>query len=399
MQSFGAIVRTVLLVERDSQVLEGLKRSLRVFAKSWEVVAAPTEAQMYARLDDVELSAVIIDARSCDDIEATLHTLKARYPRVVRAVLAGPEVRSDVAARLTLLAHQVIRKPAVPAQLFDLVDRGCALMEAMGSGRLQVVLGRLGALPALPATYAQLSELAANPDATLDEMAQVVERDPAITANVLKIINSAYFGLPRRVASVRETVRYLGVQPLKNIVLTVEVFEGVGGGKSTHALQQAALSRACAMREVLGRTPLAELAFAAGILADVGQLLLQTRLPLDAQAAVNEARMTGRPRSEVERERLGVSHAEIGAALLGQWNLPTALVEAVGLHHQPSEHAPAPNVACALALVCALEEQAEVEGDRKQELSQVVTRLAEVFPTMNLQAVKRQFGLAESSVA
>jgi HD-like signal output (HDOD) protein len=173
-----------------------------------------------------------------------------------------------------------------------------------------------------------------------------------VTGAVLRIINSAYFGLPRRVSSVRETVRFLGMQPLKNIVLTVEVFEGLATGTCARVLQQEALARACAMREVLGRTPLAESAFAAGVLADVGVLMLNARLPIDA-AAINRRVQGGELPWVAELDRLGCTHAEIGAAILARWNLPNAMVEAIALHHQPPQNVPAPTVATATSWAAA----------------------------------------------
>jgi HD-like signal output (HDOD) protein len=217
----------------------------------------------------------------------------------------------------------------------------------------------------------------------------------------LRIINSAYFGLPRRVSSVRETVRYLGTQSLKNIVLTVEVFEGMASGKTARALQLEALARACAMREVLGRTPMAEAAFATGVLSDVGQLLLATRLPVDSMGIMKEAQASRRPLVEVERERLGATHAEVGGALLSLWNLPTSIVEAVLMHHEAPEMTAAPNVSTALAFVCAIEDSQLLPSDdpHRRRLEDTATRLSESFPTVNLGAIKRQFAMRETDVA
>lgn len=374
-----------------------MRRSLRVFQNAWAThfVESATDALATLTLHPVE--ALICDSRMTGELEAFLDAVRERWPLVVRAVLCGHEVTAEQAQRLGRVAHQVLKKPLLPAQLFDLVERASLVLATVRSERVKLVLAKLGSLPALPATYGTLTELTANPNVSLDDVAAVVERDPAITANVLKIINSAYFGLPRRVSSVRETVKYLGIQPLKNIVLTVEVFEGMATGKTAKALQMDALARACAMRELLGRTPMSETAFAAGILADVGQLLIATRLPVDM--AFIQKEMIGRRQEDVERERLGSSHAELGGALLSLWNLPTALVEAITLHHTPPAAAATANVPTALALVCAMEEEAQARDARKQELRATVEKLLEVFPTVNAQSVRRQLTPREEAVA
>jgi HD-like signal output (HDOD) protein len=332
---------------------------------------------------------VIVDAKT-PGLEDCLVELRARRPAVTRIVLAGTEVKNEVAVQLTMLAHQVLKKPFIPPQLFELVERTCQVSGALANERLRLVLGQLGALPALPQTYARLIELTANPDCSLDEISAVVERDAATTAAVLRIINSAYFGLPRRVSSVRETVRFLGIQPLKNIVLTVEVFEGLATGKAAQGLQQEALGRACAMREVLGRTPLAEPAFAAGILADLGGLMLVSRLPIDAAAIARRVQAGVLP-WVAEQERLGCTHADLGAALLARWNLPNAMVEAIALHHQPPANVPAPTVATALALVTAVEYSHRTSDEARRSLRESAERLVGTFPTVSLEQLDRYF--------
>jgi HD-like signal output (HDOD) protein len=394
----GSLVRHVVVLSGDAQVLEGLRRSLRVFQNAWATHFVETTTEALAALALHPVEALICDSKVNGlELEPFLSLVREKWPTVVRAVLCGTDVKPDQAQRLARTAHQVLRKPLIPGQMFDLVERASLVLSIVRSDRVKLVLAKLGQLPALPVTYEKLSEMTSNPDVSLDEVASVVERDPAVTANVLKIINSAYFGLPRRVSSVRETVKYLGIQPLKNIVLTVEVFEGIASGATAKDLQMNALSRACAMRELLGRTPMGEAAFAAGILADIGQLLIATRLPIDMAAIQKE--MANHTQEHAERERFGSTHAELGGALLSLWNLPSPLVEAVTLHHTPPAAAATANVATALALVCAMEEEAHAEGARKSELSTTVAKLAEVFPTVNLQAVRRQLAPREEAVA
>jgi HD-like signal output (HDOD) protein len=387
----------VLVIEPNEQIVEGYRRLLRVFSSAWSVSFAADTGAAMARVDANEVDVVIVDAK-CPGLDGFLLELRSRKPLVTRIVLAGAEVKNEVAVQLTVVAHQVLKKPFIPPQLFELIERTCRVTEALANERLKVVLGQLGALPALPQTYAKLVELTSNPDCSLDVVSTVVERDAAVTAAVLRIINSAYFGLPRRVSSVRETVRFLGIQPLKNIVLTVEVFEGLASGKAAQGLQDEALARACAMREVLGRTPLAESAFAAGILADVGGLMLATRLPIDA-AAITRLTNGGALPWKAEAERLGCTHADIGAAILAKWNLPNPMVEAVALHHQPPENVPAPTVATALALVTAIEFSHRTRDEVRRELRASAERLVATFPTVTLEQLDRYFSRGEEAVA
>ncbi|MDP1829906.1 MAG: HDOD domain-containing protein [Archangium sp.] len=343
-----------------------------------------------------DLDAVVCEA-SLPGVETLLARFKERFPGVARTVLAPAELKGEVIARLQVLSHQVMRKPLLPALLFDLVERTVAVIQSLSSDRLRVVVGQLGDLPPLPATYAKISQMAQDPDVSMDAVAAVVERDPAITAAVLRIINSAYFGLPRRVSSVRETVRYLGIVPLKNLVLTVEVFEGLAKGKRALALQHEALLRAYAMRELLGRTALAEQAFVAGILADVGQLLLLARLPVDAMAIEKQVESGVLP-WVAQAERLGCTAATIGAQLLARWNLPASLIEAVALHHQPRAAA-ALNVTTALSLVSAVEWSARAPEKLRLEFRKTAEELITAFPSSTVESIGRYFGGADENVA
>lgn len=388
-------MRGVWVVEPDQQVAEGLRRSLRPFAHSWELHFGHTAAE--ARTVGPDGAVLICDA-ALPELDALLLDFKEHRPRVARIVLAPPELRPEAFSRLQALSHQVLRKPLLPALLFELVERTVSVIEALGSERLQVVVGALGDLPPLPATYSKLSQMSQDPDVSMDSVAAVVERDPSITAAVLRIINSAYFGLPRRVSSVRETVRYLGIVPLRNLVLTVELFEGLAHGRRAQALQQEALLRAYAMRELLGRTPLAEQAFIAGVLADVGSLLVLAKLPLDAMA-IDKAVEAGRLPWIVQQERLGCTSAVIGAQLLARWNLPAALVEALALRHEAPRGSPAPNVTTALSLVSAVEWSLRAPESLRGDFRQAAEQLAVAFPQVNLEAIGRYFGRAEERSA
>jgi HD-like signal output (HDOD) protein len=386
-----------LVVEANEQVIEGYRRLLRTFAHSWDIAFAPDTTAAMEQVKLGQASVVVLDAKTAG-LDGFLLELRARHPAITRVVLAAADTKNEVAVQLSIIAHQVVKKPFIPPQLFELIERTCKVSEALSNERLRVVLGQLGALPALPQTYQKLVELTGNPDVSLDAVSSVVERDPAISGAVLRIINSAYFGLPRRVSSVRETVRFLGIQPLKNIVLTVEVFEGLASGRAAQAMQQEALIRACAMRELLGRTALAESAFAAGVLCDVGALLLVTRLPIDAMAIGKKVEI-GSPPCHAELERLGCTHADIGAAILSRWNLPNALVEAIALHHKPPESSPAATIGTALALVTAVEYSHHTRDELKRSLRSTAERLLSAFPTVNLDQLDRYFAKAEEATA
>lgn len=382
-------MRRVCLLESDSQIAESLRRSLKAFSHTWELTFVTTAEQATAATSATD----VLICGSLPEAEQVFQHYRQKAPAVVRIALAAADEQSDRIARLQALVHQVLRRPMLPPMLFDLVERTVAVLASMDNERVRVVIAQLGDLPPLPATYSKLSQMAQDPDISMASVASVVERDPAMSAAVLRTINSAYFGLPRRVSTVAETVRFLGIGPLKNLVLTVELFEGLAQGRRAVALQQEALLRAYAMRELLGRSPLAEQAFMAGILSDVGALLLVSKLPIDAMA-IEKAVDAGRLPWVVEEERLGCTCASIGAKLLARWNMPVPLVEAVALRNEPVRGSPTASIGAALSLVHNIEWSRRAPESLRSEYRQRAAQLIELFPAASLESIGRYFGVS-----
>ena len=158
-----------------------------------------------------------------------------------------------------------------------------------------------------------------------------------MAAKVLQLVNSAYFGLAQRVTSVAQAMVYLGADTMKGLVLTSQVFALAERrqlpGLSVDALQEHSLMTARLAKRLVVNQRVADDAFTAGLLHDIGQIALSVSMPETYAEILRTSRE--RPLHEAERERLGVSHAEVGAYLLGVWGLPFSVVEAVAYHHRP----------------------------------------------------------------
>jgi putative nucleotidyltransferase with HDIG domain len=160
-------------------------------------------------------------------------------------------------------------------------------------------------------------------------------------AKLLQLVNSAFFSRAVMIVDVRQAVLRLGFQMVKHLVLAIEVFRAPEGsepiaGFSIDALQQHALHTAKLAGKLLSDKKQAEDAFLAALLHDIGQLILAVALPHELETALAQAQAEEQPLYMAEKELIGVSHAEIGAYLLGLWGLPYPVVEAVANHHEPS---------------------------------------------------------------
>ncbi len=193
-------------------------------------------------------------------------------------------------------------------------------------------------LPAVAAVITSVMNTVVE-ESSAKELAAVIEKDSSVTARILKVINSAYYGLSGHVSTVSHAVPLLGVQVVKNIVLTFSVLdvfdEGRKDGGDIQRLWEHSFSTAAASRLIARRMGYAdaEEALVAGLLHDIGVLVFVKHDVEDWRDAFRESEEKGERLVDVEQRRLGISHAEIGALLAEKWNLPEILVVPVRHHH------------------------------------------------------------------
>jgi HD-like signal output (HDOD) protein len=253
-------------------------------------------------------------------------------------VLSGHAEREAVMRALPV-AHQYLSKPFEAEQLIGVINRTASLHAHLDDPVLRGMIAGLDRLPSVPQTYLDITRAAVQPNCTLGDITEIVERDPALVAKVLQVVNSAYFGLRRELGSIRAAVQYLGADVLRGLALggqvfsmaRIEPFEGFSlEGLQGHSLHTARLAR----RMVEGQKGMDDV-FTAAIVHDVGQIILAAAQRDRFAEARRQARAERRPYHEVEYEIFGASHAGVGAYLLGMWGLPFPIVEAAAYHHSP----------------------------------------------------------------
>jgi putative nucleotidyltransferase with HDIG domain len=198
----------------------------------------------------------------------------------------------------------------------------------------------IGDIVTLPEVYLRVRSLLDDPRSSAADIAEVVSHDPALTLRLLKLVNSAFYGFPAKIGSVSHAITIVGTRELHNLVLAttapraLEGLEGEPVDLTTfwhHSVYTAMVARLLARERGLRNT---EYVFVAGLLHDVGQLVLRHVLPEVAEAVLEEGEQAlGYWRAE--RARLGFCHAEVGGALMSEWGLPEGLCEAVACHHEP----------------------------------------------------------------
>jgi HD-like signal output (HDOD) protein len=333
-------MKNILFVDDEPMILQGLQRMLRPQSKLWDMSFATSGADALAMLETKPFDAIVTDMRMPGmDGARLLELVRERHPAVIRIVLSG-FFDTEAAMRAVPVAHQFLAKPCDPGKLRDALEHCCGFAGLLRDAALRQVVGAIGRLPALPRTTALLVETLQKPEASLDEIGRIVEHDVGITAKLLQLVNSAFFCLPGRVTSVRMAVSYLGLDTLKHLVLSAEMFRSLQPrrpipGFSLEQLEKHSHFAAGIASRLPAPQPIVSTGVIAAVLHDAGKLVLAASLPYEFQLALESSKAQQRPLHVVEEEQMGTSHAGIGAYLLGLWGLPDSIVDAVWRHHHP----------------------------------------------------------------
>lgn len=385
----------VVFVDDEPAVLSGLRRMLFPLRSRWKMHFLTDPREALATIENEPVDVVVSDMMMPDlSGVALMEQLRERFPGVVRMILSG---HSDQALinRALGCTHRFLAKPVEAEDLVRVIEQSLALRRLLGHERLIRAASRIERLPSLPDTYREIRDALQEGDCSLETVGEIVAKDLGMSAKVLQIVNSAYFGLPQRLSSPVEAVRFLGLETLTTLVLTLNVFAELHDAAYEQDIERlmhrsqvtARIARGLAETFVPTDRRLAEQATAAGMLHEVGQLLIWMHFPDEQAKAARLVQKFGMPGHEAQRRVLGASHAELGAYLLGIWGLADPIVEAVALHHRPAlspvrECSPLACVHLAAVYVAA------GECGRDPLSGWDVEYLSEVFPEVPLEELR-----------
>jgi len=302
----------------------------------WDPVFARSLEEAVSHLSDGDFRAVVA-AQLVGEAngELVLQEVDARWPQLARLTLTSEPFARPVWS--TLAAVQAVPDECGPAQLEASIQRSANVHAIVSNPTTAALAGHVESLPTLPAVYRDLVSVASQKDVSAATVASALQRDPALCLKVLQVVNSLTFGLRRRISSVQQAAAYLGVELIKGIVVTAEIFKTAERndveGFSLGRFQDYSLKIATLASEFAATRGLGEEAFSAGLLHDVGKLVLSLKRETDFTNVLLRVAATGEDAESVEREVLGVSHSDVGAHLLWSWGIPYPIVECVAMHH------------------------------------------------------------------
>ena len=334
-------MKRILFVDDESNILDGIRRSLYADRDRWEMQFAVGGEDALEACAAYSFDVVISDMRMPGMDGATLlGHIRECYPNTARIILSGFS-DAALATRAVSVAHRFLAKPCNASELHLAIERVCAMQDLLSSPELRKIVGAVGELPSLSATYTDLTHAVSDPNTSIRQVAEIIERDIAMSAKILQLANSAFFGLAKRVTSLPGAVSRLGMETIKILALASEAFrvfvpnsrvpQSVCDSIQRHAVRTAAIAGALPVERGTR-----DITAVAALLHDIGSLFLASAMPDQFCAVLSLASKRGCKSFEAEEELLGTSHAEIGAYLLGLWGIPNLAVEAIAHHHHPT---------------------------------------------------------------
>jgi HD-like signal output (HDOD) protein len=322
----------ILFVDDEQSVLDGLRRMLFAMRREWHMAFATSGQEALGFLEAAPYDVVVSDAMMPGMDGATLLGIVAeKYPKTLRFMLSG-HAEQAVVVRAAGFSHQYLAKPCDPEVLRTRLKAVLALKGLVGSEVVREVVSRAQKLPTLPVLFQRIQAAMADESKSIADIGRLVSQEMSMSAQVLRIVNSSYFALARRIVDPAEAVSYLGAEALRALIVARHLCEqlDLNGPRAKerqrlwdHSMRVAAKARALAVAIHAPRS-CGDVAFTAGLLHDLGAVLLPGDVACDG-GDDDEA-----PRSSVGRHR-----AAAGAYLLGIWGLPEALVSTVAYYHTP----------------------------------------------------------------
>ncbi len=337
-------MRSLLFVDDEPKVLQGLQRQLHGMRHEWKMTFLGDGARALEFMAETPVDVLVTDMimPGLDGAQLLLEVAR-HHPNTVRLVLSGHADREAV-MRLAGPAHQYLSKPCDADELRGAISRAFSLRDLLANEQLKQLATRLRSLPTLPALHTHLTEELQKDEPSIESVSEIISRDIGMTTKILQLVNSAFFGLPQPITNVQEAVIYLGMATVRSLVLSIQVFSQYDQ-KSIKGFSLDQFAQHCWTTGMLARriaeaehsdNKIDDQCFLAGLLHDVGRLILAGGLPDEYADVLETARRLNQAVWEAERARFRTTHAELGAYLLGLWGLPNPIIEAVALHHRPA---------------------------------------------------------------
>lgn len=329
-------MKTIIFVDDKKLTLRELKKIFQYSEHNCIYINGSKDALEYLEVNHVDLICANMIMSEISGFEL-LRIVKEKYPEIIRVSLSrytNKRIISDLIREN--LVSMYIFKPWNPEDLFRGITNILKTKAALKSKEIVEYISVLKRLPSLPTLYEDLTRMIKN-DRDIDEIAKVIEMDQGITSQILRVANSAFYG--RRTGSIPQAIMNIGLTNLKTIVLANSIFvESAKGMKTVNKLwKHTILSNKfteAIYKECLNKTIPAIFSLA-GLLHEIGKVIFYCQEGDEYEELIRMSEESDTKLTELEIEKFGVTHQDLGGYLLNWWDLPFAYVEAAMFHHRP----------------------------------------------------------------
>jgi HD-like signal output (HDOD) protein len=335
--------KKILFVDDEPRVLDGIKRMLRPMRDRWDAFFANSGQEALGVLENERVSVLVTDMRMPGmDGAQLLAAVKEKYPHMVRIVLSGYSEQQTV-FKSVKPAHQYLSKPCDSQTLLSTLEHASSLHDWLSNESIVRVISNIESLPSMPAVYREVVEQLSGDEASVLDVANAISKDVGMTAKLLQLVNSAFFGLSQRVTDMVQAVSILGLDTVKALVLSVHIFSQYHLSRASglniadvwrHSLRAGAFSRAIAAAEGASASIAGDV-FTAGLLHDVGKLILAANFETEYRSVAHISQSEKISLLEAEIRVFATTHCEVGGYFSSLWRLPDPIVKAIGFHHKP----------------------------------------------------------------
>lgn len=337
--------RRIIFVDDEPMVLKGLQRTLRKMRGEWEMTFTSSSKEALDVLGSGSFDVIVSDLRMPQmDGMQLLAEVKNKHPQVVRIILSG-QVEQESTFKSVQVAHQSLSKPCDADILKHTLNKLFGLRNLLEDESIKRIVSQTETLPSLPEVYTDVISELQSSDPSVQKVGEIISTDLAMTAKILQVVNSAFFGLVRKINNPKEAVMLLGTETIKALVLSVKIFSQFNQKKFAwfnfdelfnHSMSVSMFAQTISRQEHLDPA-LVNNSLMAGMFHDLGKLILVANFQEPYQKVLTEAGKTRQNLWDLEIERFGTSHAEIGAYLMGLWGLEYPVIEAIAFHHRPGK--------------------------------------------------------------
>lgn len=333
----------LLFIDDEISVLNSIRRLLSRRCKDWHIITTADPFQGLDILSKQQIDVLVSDIQMPQmQGDKVLEIVLQKYPTVIRIVLSA-HADSEAVTRALSISHQYISKPFDSDNFIQMIKDTVSLRNELGNHSLIEKVNSLDSLPAMPETYRKIMSALNNPDVSIEEIAALISLDISLTSKILQVINSAYFSMSKTVENIAEAVTYLGLDVVKSLCITNNLFGHYQDMKKSGLSHKNLLTSAIRVGNIAKHVAshltknniMASNAQLSGFLHNIGMVILSAVFPEQYHQLLEEYQKTNQHFLALEACQFGTNHTLVGAYLLQLWAIPMPIIQAQAYLYNP----------------------------------------------------------------